>query len=194
MEERIEVTTNLSEKEKMLRGELYNAADPLLVEERHRARLLCHEYNNSHPSHADNRDRLLRELLGSVDGNCVIEPRFQCDYGYNIFLGSNFYANFDLIILDVCEVRIGKNCLIGPRVSIMTATHPVDADERATGLEFGKGITIGDNVWIGAGAIINPGVSIGNNVTIASGSVVTKDVADSTVVAGAPAKVIKTLK
>ncbi|MEX0289394.1 MAG: sugar O-acetyltransferase [Flavobacteriaceae bacterium] len=180
-----------SEKEKMLMGELYDASDPTLKQERSKARNMCAAYNATNPDETASRKQLLGELLGEIKGDCVIEPRFQCDYGYNIFLGENFYANYDLIILDVCEVRIGKNCLVGPRVSIITATHPISSRERETGLESGKDVRIGDNVWIGAGAIINPGVTIGDNVIIASGSVVTKDVEDSTMVGGVPAKFLK---
>ncbi|MFC6632114.1 sugar O-acetyltransferase [Microbulbifer taiwanensis] len=179
-----------SEKDKMLRGDLYNAADTALAEERLRARQLCHEYNNSAPETRLLRDRLLHRLLGTKPENCAIEPTFRCDYGYNIHLGNNFFANFDLVVLDVCEVRIGDNCLIGPRVSILTATHPTDPDERRSGLEYGLPVTMGDNVWIGAGAIINPGVTIGDNVIIASGAVVTRDVSSGKVVGGVPARAI----
>ena len=182
-----------NEKEKMLEGERYIASDPLLKMERSRAQSLCHEYNNFYPKEEDKRKQLLKSLLGGIGGSCVIEPRFQCDYGYNIFIGSNFYANYDLIILDVCEVHIGENCLIGPRVSIITATHPIDSLERNSGVEFGKKITIGDNVWIGAGVVINPGVDVGNNAVIASGAVVTSNVDDFTLVAGVPAKLIRRL-
>ncbi|RYD33414.1 MAG: sugar O-acetyltransferase, partial [Verrucomicrobiaceae bacterium] len=134
---------------------------------------------------------VLDELLGNCPEGTYIESSFKCDYGYNIHLGENFYANYDLIILDVCEVTIGKNCMIGPRVSIYTAGHPLDAETRISGLEFGKPVVIGDNVWIGGNAVINPGVTIGDNVVIAAGAVVTKDVPDNVVVAGIPAKVIR---
>ncbi|WP_323844717.1 sugar O-acetyltransferase [Microbulbifer magnicolonia] len=179
-----------SEKGKMLRGDLYNAADTMLAEERLRARQLCHEYNHSAPDARLLRERLLQSLLGSKPENCTIEPMFRCDYGYNIHLGDNFYANFDLIILDVCEVRIGRHCLCGPRVSILTATHPTDPLERRSGLEFGRPVTIGDNVWIGAGAIINPGVTIGDDVIVGSGAVVTRDVPSGKTVGGVPARAI----
>lgn len=182
-----------TEKAKMLCGELYNAADSTLVRERLRARQLCHEYNVSAPDAFSLRENLLQRLLGTKPENCTIEPMFRCDYGYNIHLGENFYANFDLIILDVSEVRIGDNCLCGPRVSILTATHPTDPDMRRGGLEFGRRITIGDNVWIGAGAIINPGVTIGDNALIGSGAVVTRDVAPGKTVGGVPAKVLRRL-
>lgn len=179
-----------SEKEKMLRGELYDASDKQLASERLSARQLCREYNQSEPHDEPLRRQVLGRLLGSTPGNCTIEPPFRCDYGSNIHLGDNFFANFELIILDVCEVRIGSNCLCGPRVSILTATHPIETATRSSGLEFGQPVTIGDNVWIGAGAIINPGVTIGDDVVIGSGAVVTKDIPAGQVVGGVPAKPI----
>lgn len=182
-----------SEKEKMLAGELYRASDETLVAERGKARALCREFNGLSEDRLEDRRSVLKELLGTCPPETYIESSFKCDYGSNIHLGENFYANFDLIILDVCEVRIGKNCMIAPRVSIYTATHPVDAMERISGAEFGSPVTIGDNVWIGGNAVINPGVTIGDNAVIASGAVVTKDVPANTVVAGVPAKVIKEL-
>ncbi|MBK1832841.1 sugar O-acetyltransferase [Roseibacillus ishigakijimensis] len=175
------------EKEKMLAGELYQANDELLITERTRAKRLCKQFN------ANQDDSSLRELLGTSPANFTIEPFFRCDYGSNIHLGENFYANFDLVILDVCEVRIGRNCFIAPRVSICTAGHPVAAAPRSAGWEFGKPITIGDDVWIGAHAVINPGVTLGNRVVVASGAVVTKSFGDDVVLAGVPARVIKTI-
>ena len=180
-----------SEKIKMLAGELYLASDSQLVQERLKARRLCREYNASTEEETARRLSILQQLLGTVSEDVYIEPSFKCDYGYNIHLGRNFYANFDLIILDVCEVRIGDYCLIGPRVSILTATHPIDPDVRRSGQELGKPISIGNNVWIGGGAIINPGVTIGDNVVIASGAVVTKDVPDGYIVGGVPAQIIR---
>ncbi len=183
-----------SEKEKMLAGELYQAFGEELFNERQRAKSLCRALNATTEEQMAERDALLRELLGSCGPNAFVEPSFRCDYGYNIHVGENFYANYDLIILDVCEVRIGRNCMIAPRVSIFTAAHPTDAVTRISGLEFGKPVMIGDNVWIGGHAVINPGVKIGNNVVIAAGAVVTKDVPDDTVVAGVPARVVRQLE
>jgi maltose O-acetyltransferase len=180
-----------SEKSKMLAGELYLASDPELMRERANARQRCRRYNASSEDEPDLRLHILQELLGTVSEDVYIEPNFKCDYGYNIHLGKNFYANFDLIILDVCEVRIGNDCLIGPRVSILTATHPIDPKLRRSGQELGKPIAIGNNVWIGGGAIINPGVTIGDNVVVASGAVVTKDMPDGYIVGGVPAKIIR---
>lgn len=180
-----------TEKAKMLRGDLYDAADTILAAERLQARQLCHEYNFSAPDARLLRESLLQRLLGTKPTNCTIEPLFRCDYGYNIHLGNNFYANFDLVILDVCEVRVGQNCLCGPRVSILTATHPTNPEARRSGLEFGRPVSIGDNVWIGAGAIINPGVTIGDDVIIGSGAVVTRDIACGEMVGGVPAREIR---
>lgn len=180
-----------SEKEKMLNGELYQAGDQELVKDRLNARRLTRLFNQSLETEDESRKEILRELLGSTGTHYYIEPTFRCDYGYNIHVGENFYANFDCVFLDVCEIRIGDNCFLAPGVHIYTATHPLDAKARISGAEFGKPVTIGDNVWIGGRAIINPGVKIGNNAVIASGAVVTKDVPDNVVVGGNPAKVIK---
>jgi maltose O-acetyltransferase len=183
----------MSEKIKMIAGELYRPSDEVLTNERLAARHLCHKYNSMMEALPQEKDVLLAELLGTKPTEVYIEPQFRCDYGYNIHLGDNFYSNYDLVILDVCEVRIGINCMIGPRVSICTATHPLGAEPRNSGHEFGASINIGDHVWIGAHAVINPGVTIGNNVVVASGAVVTKSFGDNVVVAGVPANIIKEL-
>ena len=183
-----------SEKEKMLNGELYNADDPELVAERERTRVLTRRYNQTTPDDSEERRNLLEDLLGSLGKECHVEPPFRCDYGYNIHLGEDFYANFDCVILDVCRVDIGQNCMIGPGVHIYTATHPLDADERIKGPEYGKPVTIGDNVWIGGQAVLNPGVTIGDNAVIASRAVVTDDVPGEVVVQGNPATVVKELE
>lgn len=183
-----------SEKEKMISGELYQAGDEVLVKERLNARRLTRLYNQTLETEDSKRTELLKELFGSTGRNLYIEPTFRCDYGYNIHVGENFYANFDCVLLDVCEIRIGDNCFIAPGVHIYTATHPLNAQERISGAEFGKSVTIGHNAWIGGRAVINPGVKIGNNVVIASGAVVTKDVPDNVVVGGNPAKVIKQIE
>jgi maltose O-acetyltransferase len=183
-----------TEKEKMLLGEMYNPSDSELVKDRFNARRLTRLYNDTTDEEPEKRKGFLNELLGTVGKNIGIEPNFRCDYGYNIHVGENFYANFDCTILDVCEVRIGDNCMIAPSVHIYTATHPLDPHERNSGKEYAKPVYIGENVWLGGGAIINPGVTIGNNVVVASGSVVTKDVPDDVIVGGNPARVIKRLK
>ncbi|WP_028402274.1 maltose acetyltransferase domain-containing protein [Ectobacillus panaciterrae] len=183
-----------TEKEKMLAGEMYNPADPELVKDRENARRQVRIYNQTLETEGDKRTQLLKEFLGSTGENVYMEPNIRFDYGYNIFVGENFFANFDCVILDVCEVRFGDNCMLAPGVHIYTATHPLNPTERNSGKEYAKPITIGDNVWIGGSAVINPGVKIGDNVVIASGAVVTKDVPPNVVVGGNPAKVIKQIE
>ncbi|WP_238403274.1 maltose acetyltransferase domain-containing protein [Paenibacillus mesophilus] len=175
----------------MVNGELYRAADPELVKDRLNARRLTRLFNQSLETDDEQRNGFLRELFGSTGNQYYIEPSFRCDYGYNIHIGENFYANFDCVLLDVCEIRIGDNCFLAPGVHIYTATHPIEALDRISGAEFGKPVTIGHNVWIGGRAVINPGVKIGNNAVIASGAVVTKDVPGNVIVGGNPAKIIK---
>lgn len=181
----------MTEKEKMLSGKLYNASDPQLSLERHKARLLFQKINSISEDEKNVRNELFHELFGKVGNSLWVEPPFYCDYGYNINLGNNVFFNFNCCILDVMEVSIGNNVLIGPNVQIYTATHPINAKERATMLEFAKPIKIGNDVWIGGGAIICPGVTIGDGVVIGAGAVVTKNVSDNVFVAGNPAKEIK---
>jgi len=183
----------MTEKEKMLQGLSYDPSDATLVQDRAHARELSRLYNQTLPADVSGRDRLLRELFGSTGVRAHVEPDFRCDYGYNIHVGENFFANFNCVLLDGCEIRIGANCLLGPGVQIYTATHPLDPVARAAWVCSGEAVLIGDNVWIGGGAIINPGVSIGDNAVIASGAVVVKDVPANTVVGGNPARTIKTL-
>lgn len=180
-----------TEKQKMIDGEAYLASDDELAKEREQARKLTRLYNVSREDELELRNELLKKLFGKVGKNTVIEPAFKCDYGYNISVGNNFYANFDCVMLDVCPIEIGDNCMLAPGVHIYTATHPIDAEERISGIELGKSIKIGNNVWIGGRSVINPGVTIGNNVVVASGSVVVKNVPDNVLVAGNPAKIIK---
>ncbi|RZH66312.1 maltose acetyltransferase domain-containing protein [Natrinema altunense] len=182
-----------SEKEKMLNGELYDSSDPELVADRNRARELTNRYNNTNPDDRTERERIVEDLFGSVGERYQIEPPFRCDYGYNIHVGESFYANFDCVILDVNRVEIGRNCMLAPGVHIYTATHPIDAAERIKGPEYAEPVTIGDNVWIGGQAVINPGVTVGDDSVVASGAVVTEDVPDEVVVQGNPATVVKDL-
>lgn len=183
--------SHLSEKEKMIAGYLYYSPDPELVQDRLKARELTRLFNNSLETESAKRTELLKQLFGSTGESICIEPSFRCDYGYNIHVGENFYANFNCVFLDVCPIRFGNNCMLAPGVQIYTATHPLDPETRNSGKEFAKEIIIGDNVWIGGGAIINPGVKIGNNVVIGSGAVVTKDIPDNMLAVGNPAKAIK---
>jgi maltose O-acetyltransferase len=182
-----------SEKTEMLNGELYDASDPELVAERECARELTRQYNDTDETDRERRDELLHELLGSMGEDVSVEPPFRCDYGNNIRVGENFFANFDCMVLDVCRVEIGRNCEVGPGVHVYTATHPIDAVERVEGLEAGKPVTIGDDVWIGGRAVIDPGVTVGDGAVIGSGAVVTEDVPDGVVVKGNPASVVKEL-
>lgn len=177
----------------MLDGKRYDASDPELTKDRKHARRLTHRYNRLTEEDSNQRRRVLRELFGSTGDDVHVEPPFRCDYGYNIHVGEDFYANFDCVILDVCRVGIGRNCLIGPGVHIYTATHPLDTDERIEGPEYGKPVTVGDDVWIGGRAVLNPGVTVGNGSVVASGAVVTRDVPDNIVVQGNPAAIVKEL-
>jgi maltose O-acetyltransferase len=181
-----------TEHQKMLDGEFYNALDPELTAERQNSRRLSREFQAAIED--EKRVAILKEWFGSTGEDIHIEPGFQCDYGSNIHVGDFFYANFDCVILDVCKVRIGAHCFMAPGVHIYAATHPIDAVERNAWVEYGKSVTIGDSVWIGGCAVINPGVTIGDNVVIASGAVVTKDVPSNVVVGGNPAKIIKRLE
>lgn len=184
----------MTEKEKMQGGDYYAPGDPELTAFRQRARRLCRLFNQTVESEHSRRGEILTGLFGSSGENLYIESDFRCDYGFNIHVGNNFYANFNCVFLDACEIRIGDNCMLAPGVQIYTATHPLDPVERNSGREFGKPVTIGDNVWIGGGAVINPGVTIGDNAVIASGAVVIRDVEADTVVGGNPAKVLKHLR
>ena len=183
----------MTEKEKMLAGEDYFAGDPQLAAERLEARRLTRLYNQTEEWEEVRRRELLGQLLGKMGQNCFIEPTFRCDYGKNIRVGDNFYANFDCVILDVAPVTMGDNCLLAPRVCLCAAGHPTDPAARRSGREFGRPITLKDNVWLGAGAIVNPGVTIGENTVVASGAVVTRDLPANVVAAGCPARVIRSL-
>ena len=182
-----------TEKEKMLSGEMYDAADPQLTEERRRARDLCKSLNESHDSEQELRERITRKLFGSAGDAIWIEPPFYCDYGANITLGSKVFFNFNCVILDPAPVTIGSNVLFGPAVQICTATHPMRASERRTWREFARPIEIGSDVWIGAGAIICPGVRIAARSVIGAGSVVTRDISADVFASGNPCRVIRQL-
>ena len=183
--------SGLSEKEKMLAGMLYDASDLKLTEEHKHARSLCQRFNAVSPDQAEKGDEILNELLGAHGVDLTIEPPFYCDYGSNIYLGNAVYFNYNCVVLDVNRVEIGDRTLIGPNVQIYTATHPVSPEVRKSGLELGKPVRIGHDVWIGGAAVILPGVSIGDNSVIGAGSVVTGDIPAGVVAAGNPCKVIR---
>ena len=182
-----------TEKEKMLCGELYDSSDPQLVKDRLTARDLCFRLNGLSPSFFNKESGAITDKLFGNKSNVYITTPFQCDYGKNITLGTNVYFNFNCIILDVAVVRIGNNVLFGPGVQILTASHPMNAEERRNGLEFGQSIEIGDDVWIGGGAIVCAGVKIGNGAVVGAGSVVTKDIPEFALAVGNPCTVVRSL-
>ena len=179
--------------EAMVRGEVYDASHPSLIKKLEATREKIWEFNNLRPSQTDEQKKILHELLGGHGEWFQINQPFRCDYGCNIFIGEGFFANFNLTILDEAEVRMGDNVFIGPNVSIYTACHPLDAETRNTAVEWAEPVIIGDSVWIGGSATILPGVTIGNNVVIGAGAVVTKDIPDNVVVGGNPARILKHL-
>lgn len=178
---------------KMLRGEIYDATHPEFLRRLALTRQKLWEFNSMQPMMLADQRRILREILGSCGEKFHVNQPFRCDYGCNIHIGENFFANFNLTILDEAEVRIGDFAFIGPNVSIYTACHPLDAATRNTTVEWAEPETIGHNVWIGGNAVILPGVTIGDNVVVGAGSVVTRDVPSDCVVAGNPARIIKRL-
>lgn len=184
----------MTENEKRMAGELYFNKDPDIKKDLEDSRLMCYLYNQINPNNYEEKRIILKKLLGQIEGSFYIEQPFRCDFGKNIFLGDNFYSNYNLTILDCNEVHIGKNCLIGPNVSIFTVGHPIDCIQRRQSLEYAYPVKIGNDVWIGGGVIINPGVIIGDNVIIGSGSVVTKNIPDNVMAVGNPCEVIKKIK
>ncbi|KAJ9465493.1 Maltose O-acetyltransferase [Diplonema papillatum] len=184
-----------TEREKMTAGEAYDVTDEELVADRMACRrLTCQIQQPSSVLDHEVREGLFKQLLGTMGSRCFIEPPFRCDYGYNIKLGDDVYMNFDCVILDICPVEIGDKTLFGPGVHVYAATHPIDPPLRATGIEGGKPVKIGKNVWVGGRVVILPGVTIGDNTTIGAGSVVTKDVPANVVAAGNPCRVLRELK
>lgn len=180
-----------SEYKKMISGELYNPNDKKLLSDRENAKNLCFQYNHTNPSDKLNRALIIKKLLGKTGSNFTIEQNFQCDYGYNIEFGDNFYSNHNLVILDPAPVKFGNNVFIGPNCGFYTPEHPIDGKERAKMLEYAKPITVGNDVWIGGGVSVLSGVTIGCNVVIGAGSVVTKDIPSNSVAVGNPCRVIK---
>lgn len=175
----------------MIAGEPYDPLDPQLVAERRRARAITREYNDSGSDETARRAGLIGQLVPDSGANITIEPPFFCDYGGNITLGDDVYFNFDCVILDVAPVRIGSRVLFGPGAHIYAATHPMSAHERRKGLESGRPVTIGDDVWIGGGAIVCPGVTIGDRAVVGAGSVVTRDIPPDVFAAGNPCRVVR---
>ena len=184
----------MTEKEKMIVGEMYDAGDSQLIEERRCARDLCKSLNDSYDRERELRENIVRELFGHTGDAIWIEPPFYCDYGYNISLGSNVFFNFNCVILDPAPVKIGSNVMFGPAVQVCSATHPMSAAERRTMLEYARPVEIGSDVWIGSGAIICPGVRVGPRSVIGAGSVVTRDVPADVFAAGNPCRVVRKIE
>jgi maltose O-acetyltransferase len=182
-----------SEKAKMLTGELYRASDRELVAERRQAQRLLARYNATAADDAAGRQTLLRELFGAIGGGADIQPRFSCDYGYNIRIGRNAFVNYNCVFLDCAAIDIGDDLQMGPAVQLYTGTHPLERELRVAGWETSAPIRIGDAVWFGGGAIVLPGVTIGDGCVIGAGSVVTRDVPAGSVAAGNPARIIRRL-
>ena len=183
----------MTQRERMLSGGLYSAADPELFRLRQEARRLTRLYNQTAEDQPEERRRLLEALLGGVGENAFLEPPFRCDYGGNITVGRDFYANYDCIILDVCPVTIGDRVLFGPRVGLYGAGHPLDPEVRAGGLENGGPITIGDDVWLGGGVVVLPGVTLGAAAVLAAGAMGTRAIPSGVLAAGVPCRVLRPL-
>jgi len=179
------------EKEKMLGGELYDPLDAGLSAERRRARLLLKAFNGTRDDQPGERARLIKELIPGAGEGVLVEPPFYCDYGTNITLGERVFFNFNCVVLDVAPVRVGSRVLFGPAVQIYAATHPLSAMERRAGLESGKPVEIGDDVWVGGGAVICPGVRVGARTVVGAGSVVTRDIPAGVFAAGNPCRVVR---
>ena len=186
-------TDERSMRERMLAGDLYIADDPQLAADNLRAMRLLEQFNRSVADEPEERQRLLRELLGTLGEGGVIRPPFYCDYGYQTHLGARSFVNFGLVALDVARITIGEDVQMGPNVQLLTATHPIEAELRRAKWEAAKPITIGNNVWLGGGVIVCPGVTIGDNTVVGAGAVVVKDLPASVVAVGNPARVIRRL-
>lgn len=186
--------TQETQRDKALRGEWFIQGDPTLKAERDRAKMLCWELNRLSPAEEDRRREILSQLIGTAKGSFTINSPFYCDYGSHITIGDRFFANYDCKILDGGEVLFGDDVRIGPGCIFTTPNHAMDPEDRKGGLQIFRGITVGDNVWFGAGVTVNPGVSIGSDSVIGAGSVVTRDIPSGVFAAGNPCRVIKPLK
>lgn len=180
-----------TEKEKMLACEPFNSRCDELKKDHKKACLLIEKYNLSSEDDIEQRKSILEKLLGKCSKNIRIKTPFHCDYGYQIFIGENFFANYDCIFLDAGPIEIGDNCMIGPKTCIYAISHPTNPNERQKSVDIPMKVSIGNNVWIGGNVVILPGISLGNNVVVGAGSVVTKSFPDNVIIAGNPAKVIK---
>jgi len=184
---------SMTEQEKRLAGKLYYPPDPELTEARMRAKRLCHRLNALAPDDFQGRDSTIQELFGRAGKDAWVESSFHCDYGTQISVGDYFFANYDCIFLDIAPITIGSRVYIAPRVCIYTVNHPMVPEVRNTDLEYGRPVTIEDNVWIGGNVVILPGVTIGEGAVIAAGSIVTRDIPPRVVAGGNPCRVIRSL-
>ena len=178
----------------MIADEMYDPLDETLVNDRVQTRLLLKQLNESREEEPDVRKNIIKRLIPNAANDLWIQPPFYCDYGYNLFIGERVFFNFDCTVLDVAPVTIGSRTMAGPNVQIYTATHPLNAKERAAGREYAKPITIGEDVWLGGSVVICPGVTIGDRSVIGAGSVVTKDIPADVFAAGNPCRVIRAIE
>ena len=179
------------EKDKMLAGELYDANCNELIEDRCKAKDICFEYNNLKPSDAENRDKIIKKLFAKTGEQITVEQNFWCDYGYNIHIGSHFYANTGCVMLDCGKIIIGNHVFLAPHVQLYTVNHPIHLKQRDADYEYTKPITIKDHVWIGGNTTVLPGVTIGENSIIGAGSVVTKDIPANVIAVGNPCRILR---
>ncbi len=182
-------------KDLLKQGYLYNPnTDKEFINERLIANNKCFKYNSVKPSNLRKKDKLIRKLFGSVGKNVIVMQPFQCDYGYNIHVGDNFFTNYNAIFLDAASITIGNNVFFAPNVLLTTSGHAIDKEQRSEGLEIALPITIGNDVWLGANVIVLPNIKIGNNVIIGAGSVVTKDIPDNVIAVGNPCKILRKIE
>ena len=184
----------MDEKEKMLNGIIYDAMDKDLIQERNNCKVLCYKYNNLLPVKEKDKEKIIKQIIGKIGSKFIIEQPFHCDYGYNILIGENFYANYNLVILDSAKVEFGENVFIGPNCSFCTPEHPIEAVARNEGKEYAKSIKIGNNVWFGSNVVVLGGVTIGDNTVIGAGSVVTRNIPSNVIAIGNPCKILRNIE